>query len=100
MSEMGEMGEIPELRQIGGQRQVCHICGRPCEDGWGWVLFEFWDIPEAIFAKMEAAAGELEKRPLCREHLVGAFQVMRDYLRSGGDADLFGAKMEARREAG
>lgn len=63
------------------------------------MLFEFWGIPEPLFHKMEVAVSEIEKKYMCRKHLVGAFQVMRDYLQSGGNMDAFLAKMDGRHDA-
>ena len=76
----------------------CYVCGQECEGGWGWILFEFWDFPHPAFYKLEQAVVEIEKKPLCRQHLVEMFQIARDFVRSGGDMDAFLKLMEARHE--
>lgn len=81
------------------EQKACFICGKPCEDGWGWVLLEFWGVPQPAFSKMEIVAAEIEKRPLCREHLVCVMQILRDYFHCNGDLDALLSSLEARRES-
>jgi len=77
-------------------KHECVLCGSECEDGWGWILTEFFDIYDPYFESMEKIASELEKKPLCKEHLLWLFQVIRDFLAASGDIPAFLDKVRTR----
>ena len=82
----------------GGEKLSCSICGKEFYKDWGWVLFEFWSVPRPAFQQMEAIVADVEKRPLCREHLCWAIQINKDFLEAKGDIPAFIALLQGRTE--
>jgi hypothetical protein len=80
------------------EKRVCTLCGKECDEGYGQVLTEFFDIPDRFFSNMEKVVSEFERQVLCREHLAWVFQILRDFWRSGGNMRSFLDSMESRIE--
>lgn len=79
-------------------RQGCVICGKDCASDWGWLLFEFWSVPRPVFQQLEAVVANVEKKPLCREHLSWFIQINKDFLEAKGDIPAFLEKVRGRIE--